>query len=377
MDSHEGNGTVGNSAGNGVGNGASESLLPPPPVQPNVEPEERQGCLVVRQPFFHNPKNFVDVGGGILGCRGFHSSFRTTQGGLSLNIDVSTTVIIQPGPVVDFLIANQNVKDPFQIDWAKVAIFRETDPEEFEDKDQSYCVQNIWTERKAMQRADVCFLDIDCLFLWARCIDQQSFSNYTAHSKHDCCLLSGKLLKSTITTQSLCCVLVAFQSINNNFTQVEGRVLLAPKLKGGNGEDFFLRNDRWNFNNKKFVEPATLERWAVVNFSARSDVRGLIRDLTRIGESKGILGGLNSLLSVEGSPSMPLISKVHTMIIGMDVSHGSPGQSDVPLIAAVFSSRNWPFISRYWASVRTQSPEVEMIDLLYKRVSDTEDDGIS
>ncbi|KAG5560790.1 hypothetical protein RHGRI_003965 [Rhododendron griersonianum] len=108
----------------------------------------KQGCLLVRQSFFHNdPKNFVDVGGGVLGCRGFHSSFRTTQGGLSLNIvtfgqqshsmlflvqlcnfitnlpfrlsDVSTTMIIQPGPVVDFLIANQNVKDPFQIDWAK------------------------------------------------------------------------------------------------------------------------------------------------------------------------------------------------------------------------------------------------------------------
>ncbi|KAF9601983.1 hypothetical protein IFM89_024529, partial [Coptis chinensis] len=50
---------------------------------------------------------------------GFHSSFRATHGGLSLNIDVSTTMIIQPGPVVDFLIANQNVRDPYGIDWAK------------------------------------------------------------------------------------------------------------------------------------------------------------------------------------------------------------------------------------------------------------------
>jgi len=29
-------------------------------------------------------------------------------------------MIIQPGPVVDFLIANQNVRDPFSLDWAKV-----------------------------------------------------------------------------------------------------------------------------------------------------------------------------------------------------------------------------------------------------------------
>ncbi|KAF7150183.1 hypothetical protein RHSIM_Rhsim02G0069100 [Rhododendron simsii] len=56
-------------------------------------------CLLVRQSFFHNDlKNFVDVGGGVLGCRGFNSTFRTTQGGLSLNIDgkgsnISPTVV--------------------------------------------------------------------------------------------------------------------------------------------------------------------------------------------------------------------------------------------------------------------------------------------
>ncbi|XP_040872898.1 uncharacterized protein BES1-7 isoform X2 [Glycine max] len=67
------------------------------------------------------PLNFSDLlsGGGVIGCRGFHSSFRTTQSGLSLNIDVSTTMIITPGPVVDFLISNQNVRDPFSLDWAK------------------------------------------------------------------------------------------------------------------------------------------------------------------------------------------------------------------------------------------------------------------
>jgi eukaryotic translation initiation factor 2C len=47
------------------------------------------------------------------------------------------------------------------------------------------------------------------------------------------------------------------------------------------------------------------------------------------------LGGLNSLLQIEVSPSIPLVSKSPTIILGMDVSHGSPGQSDVPSIAAV------------------------------------------
>lgn len=34
-------------------------------------------------------------------------------------------MIVQPGPVVDFLIANQNVKDPFNLDWIKVTKFFE------------------------------------------------------------------------------------------------------------------------------------------------------------------------------------------------------------------------------------------------------------
>jgi eukaryotic translation initiation factor 2C len=108
-----------------------------------------RGCLLVRQSYFHNDQKFVaEVGGGVLGCRGFNSSFRTTQGGLSSTLvrsftilfyiylslnffflllvllpfypDVSTTMIIQPGPVVDFLTSNQNVRDPFSLDWSKV-----------------------------------------------------------------------------------------------------------------------------------------------------------------------------------------------------------------------------------------------------------------
>lgn len=41
------------------------------------------------------------------------------------------------------------------------------------------------------------------------------------------------------------------------------------------------------------------------------------------------------MLVVEHSPSIPIVSKSPTLIMGMDVSHGQPGQSDVPSIAAV------------------------------------------
>ncbi|CAL5342360.1 unnamed protein product [Camellia sinensis] len=47
------------------------------------------------------------------------------------------------------------------------------------------------------------------------------------------------------------------------------------------------------------------------------------------------LGGTNSLLAIEHSSRIPLIKDTPTMILGMDVSHGSPGRSDIPSIAAV------------------------------------------
>ncbi|WZZ54794.1 hypothetical protein YC2023_054901 [Brassica napus] len=83
-----------------------------------------------------------------------------------------------------------------------------------------------------------------------------------------------------------------------------------------------------------------------------------------------------SMLSVERTPAFTtVISKVQTIILGMDVSHGSPGQSDVPSIAAVVSSRQWPLVSKYRASVRTQPSKAEMIESLVKK-NGTEDDGI-
>ncbi|PQQ16165.1 protein argonaute 16 [Prunus yedoensis var. nudiflora] len=88
------------------------------------------------------------------------------------------------------------------------------------------------------------------------------------------------------------------------------------------------------------------------------------------------LGGINSLLAIEHSSCVPLVNDTPTIILGMDVSHGSPGRSDIPSVAAVVGSRNWPLISRYRAAVRTQSPKLEMIDALYKPLENGTDAGI-
>ncbi|KAL5159557.1 Protein argonaute 4B [Glycine soja] len=47
------------------------------------------------------------------------------------------------------------------------------------------------------------------------------------------------------------------------------------------------------------------------------------------------LGGINSLLTIEHSGHLPLIKDTPTMILGIDVSHNSPGRLDSPSIALI------------------------------------------
>ncbi|RHN51302.1 putative post-transcriptional gene silencing PAZ-Argonaute family protein [Medicago truncatula] len=478
----------------------------------------KQGCLLVRQSFFHNdPRSFKNVGGGVLGCRGLHSSFRTTQSGLY----VSTTMIVQPGPVVDFLIANQNVKDPFNLDWIKakrtlknLRITTMPSNQEFKITGLSErpCKDQLFTLKKrgAAPGED----DSEEITIYEYFVNRRKIPlKYSARLP---CINVGKPKRPTYFPIELCS-LVSLQrytkalsahqraslveqsrqnplermkvlsdalqtsnygsepmlrtcgiTIKPHLTQVDGRVLQAPRLTFGNGEYFNPKDGRWNFNNKKIAQPVTIANWAVVDFSNYRDVRGLVRDLIKCGRMKGIhieppchefeenrqfsrappmvrvekmfqemqskmkdppkfilcllpqkncdlygpwkkknlaeegiitqcivpskvndqyltnvllkinakLDGINSFLGIEHARSMPIVSREPTLILGMDVSHGSPGQSEIPSIAAVVSSRQWPLISKYRACVRTQGSKVEMIDNLFKPMPNNEDAGI-
>lgn len=98
------------------------------------------------------------------------------------------------------------------------------------------------------------------------------------------------------------------------------------QLKAGNGEDIFTRNGRWNFNNKvstsglyflfvcmqtsivsthniwnsvsqRLIRASSIDKWAVVNFSARCNVRDLVRDLIKCGGMKGIVSLFSQFLA--------------------------------------------------------------------------------
>ncbi|KAL5707869.1 Protein argonaute 16 [Ranunculus cassubicifolius] len=481
----------------------------------------KRGCLLVRQSFFHDDsRNLVDVGGGVSACRGFHSSFRTTQSGLTLNTDVSSTIIITPGPVLPFLRKNQNLMDSRQIDWVRAKkVLRnlrvKTTHTNLEFKiigvSEKPCDQLYFPFKKRHDDGteETVNITVYDYFVRVRGIKLHE-------SGHMPCLDVGKPKKPNYLPLELCS-LVSLQrytkalsrmqraslveksrekpldrirsvtsaiekyrydddpllkscgiSIEKSLTPVEGRVLNPPTLKVGNGQDCFPRNGRWNFNQKRLQTPTKVTRWVVVNFSSQHNIESLARQLYNCAKSKGIdfdepkyfqedpqarrfgpvarvdkmfeqliatlraqpyfilcvlperkncdiygpwkrrnliqegiitqciaplkindqyltnvllkinakIGGMNSTLAGELTQTLPFLKNTPTMIIGMDVCHGSPGQSDIPSIAAVVGSRCWPSISTYRASVRTQPRTKEMIDALYHPLPNGEDDGI-
>ncbi|PIA62518.1 hypothetical protein AQUCO_00200494v1 [Aquilegia coerulea] len=461
----------------------------------------KRGCLLVRQSFIHDDvRIFISFGGGLTACHGFDSCFQTTLCGLSPNMDVSSTMILMPGPVLDFLLTNQNLRDPRQIDWGKASKMLKNLRVKARHNNMEFKIIGI-SEKACNQQyfplkmrsgdgsteetVEITVYD----YFKNRNID-------LANSAYLPCLDVGKLKRPNYLPLELCS-LISLQrytrssssmqraslversrqkpqerirtvidavknyrydddsmlkacniSIEKQLTAFEGRVFNAPTLKVGNSEDCVSRSGRLNFNQKRLLSPIQIKRWAIVNFSARCDISYLSQELIRCGRSKGIhidnpyslieedsqwrragpvvrveklfeqvkaklpgppefllcvlperkncdiygpwkkinlhemgivtqclcptkindryltkvlrkinskLGEvMNSLVEVKCIPTLPRLKETPSMILGMDVSHGSPGQSDIPSIAAVVGSRSGPLISRYRASVRTQ-----------------------
>ncbi|XBJ16573.1 hypothetical protein VPH35_008173 [Triticum aestivum] len=483
--------------------------------------QAKRGCLLVRQSFFSDDnRNLVDLTGGVSGCSGFHASFHTTMGGLFLNTDVSTTMIVTPGPLVNFLLTNQNVRDIRDIDWPKAKemlknlrvkakhnnmefkiiglsdqpCFRQTFPMEVRSGssegqtvditvEEYFKSKQVFLEKPYLPCLDVgkpeCpnYLPVEL----ANLISLQRYRNALS-SQQRAILVEKSRQKPQDRIRVITDAVKSSQynddpffssggiEIENKLMPVDGRVLSAPTLLVGNSEECIPTRGSWNYNNKKLFEPVKIERWAIVNFSASCDMSRISRDMINCGRSKGIiieephslvnedsqaricaptvrvermfekvktnlpwrpefllcvlperkncdiygpwkkknlhemgivtqcivpnnkmndqyftnvllkinakLGGINSKLTLEDRHMIPVVNEIPTLILGMDVSHGPPGRSDKPSVAAVVGSRYWPLISRYRASVRTQSPKVEMIDSLFKPLKGEKDDGI-
>ncbi|KAL6559349.1 hypothetical protein OROGR_004466 [Orobanche gracilis] len=302
----------------------------------------KRGCLVVGQSVYRNdPSNFIDLGGGILGCRGLFSSFRALQSGLYLNHDVSVTTIIQPGSVVDFLVKNQNVKTPFNIKWNEASTIlknlrikvkhlhsefkisglsaKSCKEQKFsfklgEAREGGSMIRSIETTVydyfvstrgielsfsanlpciNAGKPSKPVFFPIEVYVLCGACTEEQARINCLSKIKSRqkpedfIKVLDDDVKRFKLEDEPL------FQScgisISNSFVQAEGRILTPPKLVLGNGEHIIPKNGWWNIKDKKFVEPTRLENWAIVKFSTCCDVKKMCQELAKISSAKGMV----------------------------------------------------------------------------------------
>ncbi|KAK4350607.1 hypothetical protein RND71_029920 [Anisodus tanguticus] len=379
--------------------------------------------------------------------------------------DTSTTTVVQPGPLVNFLIANQNVDNPFKIDWTKAKQILKNLRIKLSHSNREHKITGLSNrpcrEEKFLlklrgsdnpndnvQTVEVTVYEyfvrrhgielsysssLPCInvgsqhkpqFIPVELCSLVSLQQYKKElSSHQRSLLVNKssqkpielmkhLNEELITNEydndpmlRACGI-----SIDISFTQVGGRTLSPPQ----------------------FAEPKGIEFWAVANFSTGYEVRAFCIGMAKLGATKGMhirppafvfeenakhkkktgsvrvdkfsnlygcpwkkkclmnFGICNQCIAKNradetylanvilkiNAKTIPLVSKVPTMILAMSVTHAPSSRTDLPSVAAVVGSRQWLMISCYRASVCTQPPKTETIHSLFRPVSDREDTGI-
>ncbi|CAD6231961.1 unnamed protein product [Miscanthus lutarioriparius] len=256
--------------------------------------------------------------------------------------DVSTTMIVEPGPVINFILSNQYIKDPCRIDWGKAKralrnLRIKTTHTNSEFKISSLSEKSCYEQKLPLKQrngngSDFVEITVYDYYLKHWEIRLQDSANFP-------CLDVGKPKRPTYLPIELCHLvslqrytkaLTALQrsslvqssrknprerksdlsgalqrsnyssddmlkkygiSIASEFA-LDGRVLQAPKLKAGDGQDLIARDGRWNFMNRKPIEAKGVDTWAVVNFTTKwnlRDLQDLVRRLINCGGNKGII----------------------------------------------------------------------------------------
>ncbi|KAH6776277.1 hypothetical protein C2S52_013838 [Perilla frutescens var. hirtella] len=269
-------------------------------------------------------KDEDDLGHGIAAHRGFQSTLRPTAQGLALCLDCSVMAFRKPLPVVEFLkenvpefdgafldlilrrrvanalkgltvrVTHRRTKQLFTIAGLTAKTTRDlwfdfVDPK---GKDPTVQVSLVQYFREKYGK-EIVHQDIPCLILGR--------NNRTNHVPMEFCILTqGQRYKKELLDESgqdkseeKClarpperkktisemmqdhdgpCGEIAKNfgiGLDMNMTKVPGRVLGAPELKVGGDRSVRVDAEKcqWNLLGKSFVEPKTVDRWALLDFT--------------------------------------------------------------------------------------------------------------
>ncbi|KAJ7299659.1 hypothetical protein O6H91_Y182400 [Diphasiastrum complanatum] len=281
--------------------------------------------LLIRESYFHPTFGAEgDLGEGVSAWKGFHASFKPTSSGLSLNLDISTTTVLKPLPVVQFL-SEYLKKDPHRItqeDLVKAkrvlkSVRVETRHTNVKAKILGFSDQPCSRQRFSRKVKDGSG-NVDELDMTVEEYYQTKYQIKLGFP-HLSCLNVGRANKPVYLPIELCRILpgqrytkkltgsqvkkhieharqkpeerkslvqsamgnkVNYNSdgliqefgikMEERMVRVQGRVLEAPLLKFGTVEEI-PRNGRWNLNNKTVAQGAKIDNWVVLSFTRMSN----------------------------------------------------------------------------------------------------------
>ncbi|KAL6983436.1 Protein argonaute 7 [Sarracenia purpurea var. burkii] len=310
-----------------------------------------------------------DIGGGVVGYRGFFQSLRPTQQGLALNVDFSVTAFHESIGVIPYL----QKRLEFLRDLSQRRLRSLSREERMEVEKALKNIRVFVCHRETVQRYRVCSLtDETTENLWFPDRDRENLrlvNYFKDHYNYDiqfrnlpclqisrnkpcylpmelCMICEGqKFLGKLSDDQTAKILKMGCQrprerkaiidgvmtgpvgptsgiqgsefklQISRQMTRLKGRVLQPPKLKLGNGgciRDLIpSRHDRqWNLLDSHVFEGTRIERWALISFGGSADQKSIvskfINQLSQRCDQLGIFLNKNTVVAPQFEPMQVL-----------------------------------------------------------------------
>ncbi|XXG76760.1 hypothetical protein AAC387_Pa08g1049 [Persea americana] len=309
------------------------------------ELSSRRYCPVGRSFFSPDIRAPQRLGDGLESWCGFYQSIRSTQMGLSLNIDMSSAAFIEPLPVVEFVaqllgkdVMSRHLSDSDRIKVKKALRGVKVEVTHRRNVRRKYRISGLTSqptrelvfpvdENSNMKSVIEYFQEmygfaIQHTHLPCLQVGNQKKASYLPMEA--CKIVGGQRYTKRLNEKQITSLLKVtcqrpkdrendiLQTVHHNayaedpyakefgikisekLTSVEARILPAPWLKyhdTGKEKDCLPQVGQWNMRNKKMINGSTVSRWACVNFSRsvqESVARGFCNDLAQMCQVSGM-----------------------------------------------------------------------------------------